>query len=166
MLGRGGAVATAREYTVDQQRQLLDLVLHAKADETDGRARIEDYNQQQPPRDVGDVDGFLFALMKEAGKIVLPDQLCQLVVGAVIGGRERRECRRVQPRRVADGGDELAGTVDQERAERLGLAQKAAQGFGYGGEVVLGERPAGRAGGHRAPVTASTRAASASSRRA
>src|SRR3954468_12160825 len=127
MLCWGGAVPTAREYTIDQQRQLLDLVLHAEADETDGRARIEDYHQQKTPRDVGDVNRLFLALVKKAGEIVFADQLGELVVGAVIGGRQRRERGRIETGRITDCRDELTRAVDQERAERFGLAKEAAQ---------------------------------------
>src|SRR4051812_10849196 len=128
-------------------------------DEIDGRARIEDYHQQKTPRDVGDVNRLFLALVKKAGEIVFADQLGELVVGAVIGGRQRRERGRIETGRITDRCDELTRAVDQERAERFGLAKEAAQRFSYRGEIVLGERPVGRAGGHLPPFTASTRGA-------
>src|SRR6266516_7658179 len=104
--------------------------------------------------------------MKQAREIVFADELRELVVGAVIGSRQGRERSGVQTGSIADGRHQLSGTIDQQRAERFGLAQKALQGFSYGGEVVLSERPVGRAGGHRRPVTVPPRAVSASSLRA
>ena len=104
--------------------------------------------------------------MEEAGEVVLTNQFGELVVGAVVSGRESSERSRVESGRIANRRHELARTVDQQRAERLGFAQKALQGFSYCGEVVLSERPVGRAGGHRPPVTVSPRGASAFSPRA
>src|SRR5712671_6322652 len=104
--------------------------------------------------------------MEQAREVGLANQLRQLVVGAVVSGGQRRECGRVEARSLADCGYELPRSIDQKRAKRLGLAQKAREGFGYRSKVVLGERPICRAGGHRAPLKASPRCVSAFGRRA
>src|SRR5882724_10320101 len=117
MLGRRGAVATAREYTINQLRQLLDLVFHAQTDESDGCARIEDYYQQQTPSDVGDVDRLLLTLVKQAGEVVFADKLRQLIVGAVIGCSQRSERGGVETRGVTHRRDELPRAIDEQRTK-------------------------------------------------
>src|SRR6185436_9398731 len=97
--------------------------------------------------------------MKEAGEIVLADEFCKLIVGAVIRGGQSCKCSRVEAGSIPHRRHELSRPVDEQRAARLRLAEETAQGFSYRGKVVLCERPVGRAGGHLAPFTARLRAA-------
>src|SRR5689334_21829739 len=104
--------------------------------------------------------------MEQAREIRLTDELRQLIICAVVRCRKGRECSRVETGRVTDGGDKLPGAIHEQRAERLRLTEEAFQGFSYSSEVVLSERPVGRAGGHLAPVTALLRGVSACAHRA
>src|ERR1051325_6210274 len=108
--------------------------------------------------DVGDVNGF-FTLMKQTREIGFSDQLRQLVVGAVVRGGERGKSSGIAPRCVSNGRHQLPPAIDEQRTKRFRLTKKAAQRFSYCGEVVLSDRPGGRAGSHRAPVTALIRGA-------
>ena len=63
--------------------------------------------------------------MKERVEIVLADQLRQLVVGAEVGRGERGERRRIELRLFSDRGDELARPIDEQRASRVAVEQKA-----------------------------------------
>jgi hypothetical protein len=54
--------------------------------------------------------------MKQAGEVVLANQLRQLIVGAVVSGGQSREGGRIQPWSVSHSGHELPRPVDEERA--------------------------------------------------
>src|SRR5207253_11507945 len=55
---------------------------------------------------------------------VLADHLGELIVGTEVGGREGGEGGGVELGSVADGGDELAGAIDQQGAAGVRVAQE------------------------------------------
>ena len=127
MLGRGAAAPRARETLLEQLRQLLDGLLHLEAHESERRAVVEQHDEDHAPRDVGEVHRLLLALVEQRVEIVLADQLRQLVVGAEVGRGERGEGRRIEVRLLADGGDELPGAIDEQRAARVAVGEKPLQ---------------------------------------
>jgi hypothetical protein len=132
--------------------ELEDRGTHLESNETERRAVVEQHDENDAARDVGQVHRFLLALMEQRAEIVLADQLRELVVGAEIGGGERGECRRVEVGPLAHGGHELAGSIDQERAAGVAVGQEPLQRGGDRAKVILGERPTCCANRHRVSV--------------
>ena len=93
------ARSRARANTLlEQLRQLVDGLPHLEAHEAERRAVVEQHDEDDAARDVGEVHRLLLALVEERVEIVLADQLRQLIVGAEIGGGERRERGRIERR--------------------------------------------------------------------
>src|SRR5258708_6680007 len=146
-LCRRGAV----EHLLKQAGQLFHGLLHLQPDQAERRSIVEQHDEDDSPGDVREIHRFLLALMEERVEVRFPNELRQLIVGAEIGGGERREGGRVELRLFAHRRDELAAPVHDERTARVALVEEAVQRFRDGSEVVLRERPARGAYWHEGP---------------
>ena len=67
------------------------MSLHLEPHEAERRAVVEQHDEDDAARDVREIHRLLLALVEERVEVVLADQSRQLIVGAEIGGGERRE---------------------------------------------------------------------------
>jgi hypothetical protein len=111
-------------------------------------AIVEEDHEDHAAGNVREIHGFLLALVKERVELGLADEAGELVVGAEVGGGERREGGGVEPRLLADGGDQLAGAVDEQRAAGVAVIEELLERLLNRAEIVLGERPACCTNGH------------------
>ncbi len=65
--------------------------------------------------------------MKQGAELRFTQHAGELVVGAEVGGGEGGEGSGIERRRLAHGGDHLAGAVDDQGGPRVGLSEKAAK---------------------------------------
>ena len=128
MFGRRAASAALRANTCSNSCVSSSTVwLHLEAHEAERRAVVEQHDENDAARDVGEVHRLLLALVEQRVEVVLADQLRELIVGAEVGRGERRERRGVEVRLLADGRHELPGAIDEQRAARVAVGEKPLQ---------------------------------------
>src|ERR1051325_1677694 len=139
--------ADALEHGLEHAVQLLYRPLALQLHQAERGTLVEQHHQDDALRHIGEEHGLLLALMDERGELVLPDHLGELVVGAEVGGGERRERGGVELGRLAHGRHQLAGGIHEQRVaqERLEVLLDLL-------EVVLRERPARGTRHHPASV--------------
>jgi hypothetical protein len=124
------------------------LILHLESHQAKRRAVVEQHDQDDAARHIGQVHRFLLALMEERVEVALADELCQLVIGTEVRRGECGERGGIELRLLANGRDQLPAAVHEQSTARVALVQKALQRLRDGGEVVFGERPARGTDGH------------------
>jgi hypothetical protein len=87
------------------------------------RAVVEQDDEDDPPGHVGEEHRLALALVEERREVLLADQLRQLVVGAEVGRRQRRERGGVEGRRLADRAHQLPARSTR-RAQRALLSYR------------------------------------------
>ena len=90
-------------------RQLLDYMLHFEPDQPEGRAVIEEDNENDSTRDVSQVHRLPLALVKETVEVVLANELGKLVVRAEVGGRGVAKAVASKSRLLPDRRHQLVG---------------------------------------------------------
>ena len=94
--------------------ELLARLLHAKANETEARPRVEDHDQDDAIADELDVDVGLLALVELSRELVLLEELRHAARRGDVAGGERGQARRVHVVDIAGGRDQLPVLVDDE----------------------------------------------------
>ena len=121
------ALRAAGENHLEQLCELDDSLTHLESDEAERGPVVEQHDENDAARDIREVHRLLFALVKERVEIVFADQFRELVVRAEVGGGQRRERRRVEVGPLADGGDELAGAIDEQRTASVAIGEESLQ---------------------------------------
>src|SRR4029077_2429487 len=89
-----------------------------------------------------EVHRLALALMKQRAKLGFAKHAGQLVIGAEIGGREGRECGRIENRRLTHRRHELSRTIDDECRPGTRVGEEYAQDVLDAACVFLAEGPA------------------------
>src|SRR2546430_213496 len=132
------------EHLLEDLVQLFHRAFPLELHETQGGALVEQHDEDHALGHVGEEHRLLLALVHQGGELVLADHFGKLVVGAEVGGGEGGEGGGVELRSVADGRDQLPGTVHEQRAAGVRIPKERLQVLLDLLEVVLGERPARR----------------------
>src|SRR5205807_3226475 len=100
LLGRRRARAYTIEHLLEDLVQLLHRAFPLELHEAQGRTLVEQHDEDDTFRHVGEEHRLLLSLVHQGGELVLTDHLGELVVGAEVGGRKGGE----------GGGVELGGS--------------------------------------------------------
>ena len=118
------ALAAAEDF-LKQLGQIINGLPHFQSHQSESRSVVEQDDENHAPHHIREQHGLSFALVEQRVEVGFADELRQLIVRAEIRGGQRRECRRVEVRLLADRRDELSAAIDQERAASVAIVQES-----------------------------------------